>query len=190
MPSLVSMDNRTLLASFVGLCIFVITEIMNTIVKIATGVIVNSYHDGSSRSICILECACIYVAMTIALLIITISSSLSIPISKDILELKYQATKKTLSTDQQMTRMSLVELRQHVRRFWVMAEMGSPRFVMASSILSTTAGVICVVFSLIQSMVMLEYLPYNLYYKYESAYKRLMVFILWTQSLRVVVGTI
>ncbi|GJW24591.1 hypothetical protein Tco_0038402 [Tanacetum coccineum] len=55
--------------------------------------------------------------------------------------------------------MSKVEkLRQHVRRFWVMAEMGSPQFVMASSPLSTTCGVICGFVLLMQTLVMFEFL--------------------------------
>ncbi|GJR43197.1 hypothetical protein Tco_1311300 [Tanacetum coccineum] len=129
MPSLASMDNKTLLANVIGLSILVITVIVNIIIQINTGIIYDYV-------------AYIYLAMMLLLLIITVSSSLTIPTSKEILEFKYQATNRTSSTDQQQTQMSLVEkLRQHVRRFWVMAETGSPQFVMASSPLSTASGV-------------------------------------------------
>ncbi|GJV74561.1 hypothetical protein Tco_1506145 [Tanacetum coccineum] len=134
--------------------------------------------------------------MITLLLTITISSSLTIPTSKKILEFKYQATNKTCPTDQQQTQMSLVEkLRQHVRRFWVMAETGSPQFVMASSPLSTASEVICVVVLVIQSLLMFQFLyghfKYgNEYNEYRSVYKRLILFILVTQSIGVVVGII
>ncbi|GKE97271.1 hypothetical protein Tco_1582126 [Tanacetum coccineum] len=116
MPSLASMDNKTLLANVTGLSILVITVIVNIFIQINTGIIYDY-----------VMVAYIYVAMMILLLIITISSSLTIPTSKEILEFKYQATNKTPSTDQQQTQKSSVKkLRQHVRRFWVMAETGSP----------------------------------------------------------------
>ncbi|GKC43078.1 hypothetical protein Tco_1060800 [Tanacetum coccineum] len=103
MPSLASMDNKTLLANVIGLSILVITVIVNIIIQINTGIIYDYV-------------AYIYLAMMLLLLIITVSSSLTIPTSKEILEFKYQGTNKTSSTDQQQTQMSLVEkLRQHVR---------------------------------------------------------------------------
>ncbi|KAD2393066.1 hypothetical protein E3N88_40043 [Mikania micrantha] len=74
-----------------------------------------------------------------------ISSSLTIPTSKEILEFKYQVTNNISLSDQclQHTPLSTVDrLRQHVRRFWVMAETGNPQFVMASNPLSTASGVI------------------------------------------------
>ncbi|GJX34454.1 hypothetical protein Tco_0246011 [Tanacetum coccineum] len=204
MPSLASMDNKTLLANVVGLSILVITVIVNVLIQIQTGIIDDIFPSHSSRYISILDCAMvayIYAAMILLLLIIMISSSLIIPTSKEILEFKYQATNKTSSNDQQQTQMSLVEkLRQHVRRFWVMAETGSPQFVMASSPLSTASGVICVFVLLMQTLVMYEFLygdhvhPYGYEFKsvsaYGSVYKRSTLFIVVTQSIGVVVGNI
>ncbi|GJT18560.1 hypothetical protein Tco_0877266 [Tanacetum coccineum] len=201
MPSLASMDNKTLLANVVGLSILVITVIVNIIIQINTYIIDPKSPDlHLNRYISFfgfVSVAYIYVAMMILLLIITISSSLTIPASKKILEFKYQATNKTYPTDQQQTQMSLVEkLRQHVRRFWVMAETGSPQFVMASSPLSTASGVICVVVLVMQSLLMFEFLYDNFNYGneyteyYGSVYKQSILFILVTQSIAVMVGTI
>ncbi|GKD57436.1 hypothetical protein Tco_1290823 [Tanacetum coccineum] len=126
MPSLASMDNKTLLANVIGLSILVITVIVNVIIQIHTSIIDSTILIFPSRYMFILTSkmvACIYAGMILLLLIITISSSLTIPTSKEILEFKYQGTNKTSSTDQQQTQMSKVEkLRQHVRRFWVMAD--------------------------------------------------------------------
>nr|GEU41103.1 hypothetical protein CTI12_AA379720 [Tanacetum cinerariifolium] len=134
MPSLASMDNKTLLANVIGLSVLVIIVIVNVIIEINTSII-DSYAVYPSRYMFILYSnmvAWIYAAMILLLLIITISASLTIPTSKEILEFKYQGTNKTSSIDQQQTQMSNVEkLRQHVRRFWVMAETGSPQFVTA-----------------------------------------------------------
>ncbi|GKC72540.1 hypothetical protein Tco_1118423 [Tanacetum coccineum] len=192
MPSLASMDNKTLLANVIGLSVLVITVIVNVIIEINTSII-DSYAVYSSRYMFILTSnmvSWIYAAMILLLLIITISSSLTIPTSKEILEFKYQGTNKTSSIDQQQTQMSNVEkLRQHVRRFWVMTETGSPQFVMASNPLSTACGVICVFVLLMQTLLMLGFL-YGYEHSYGSVYQGSILFILVTQSTGVVVGTI
>ncbi|GJT72235.1 hypothetical protein Tco_1031521 [Tanacetum coccineum] len=200
MPSLASMDNKTLLANVTGLSILVITVIVNIFIQINTGIIdhfsiiiytkLNNYD--------YVMVAYIYLAMMLLLLIITISSSLTIPTSKEILEFKYQGTNKTSSTDQQQTQMSKVEkLRQQIRRVWVMAETGSPQFVMASSPLSTASGVICVLVLIVQTFSMFEILyayrdalKYAVVYETQSVYKWSIIFILLTQYIGVVVGTI
>ncbi|PWA86993.1 hypothetical protein CTI12_AA083380 [Artemisia annua] len=190
-PSLASMDNKTLLANVIGLSILVITVIVNVIIQLHTRIINFDYY--SKIYIYYIHwdiVACIYLAMITLLLVIMISSSLTIPTSKEILEFKYQATNKTSSTDQQETQMSKVEkLRQHVRRFWVMAETGSPQFVMVSSPLSTASGVICVFVLLMQTILVFGFL-YGSEHSYGSVYKRSTLFILVTQSIGVVVGTI
>ncbi|KAD3641913.1 hypothetical protein E3N88_31137 [Mikania micrantha] len=134
MPSLASMDNKTLLANVIGLFIFVITVIVNVCIQINTKAIGHvsldlSYTYWSFYSLI----AYAYMTMILLLLIIMISSSLTIPTFKGILEFKYQAANKMFLTDQRV-QMSIVDkLRQHVRRYWVMAETGNPQFVMASS---------------------------------------------------------
>uniref|UniRef100_A0A251S6Y8 Uncharacterized protein n=1 Tax=Helianthus annuus TaxID=4232 RepID=A0A251S6Y8_HELAN len=77
-----------------------------------------------------------------------ISSSITIQTSKEVLESKYRATNKIALTDQRLQHIQTStgeKLRQHVRRYWVMGETGSPQFVMASNPLSTASAVICVI---------------------------------------------
>ncbi|KAI3812356.1 hypothetical protein L1987_17063 [Smallanthus sonchifolius] len=194
MPSLASMDNKTLLANIIGLCILIITMIVNICIQINTGVI-----GGFGFPIV----ACFYTAMIILLLIMMISSSLTIPTCKVILESKYQATNKIYLADQrpQSIQMSTIEkLRHRVRRYWVMAETGSPQFVMASNPLSTASGVICVVVLVINLLMgyiflfRIDDIKRQLRYDFKnvgaSPYKWSTAIILITQSTGVVVGTI
>lgn len=199
MPSLASMDNKTLLANVIGLSILVITIIVNIIIEITTGVVSDMYLDYDSGHISDLNCvmvAYIYTGMILVLLVIMISSSVTILTFKEILELKYQTANKASLTDQSLhTHMSTVEkLRQYVTKYWVMAETGSPQFVMATNPLSTAAGVICIIVLLMNLLVVLS-IPYGYHdgiakKSYESPYKKSILAIVITQSIGVVVGTI
>ncbi|KAI3774899.1 hypothetical protein L1987_49462 [Smallanthus sonchifolius] len=195
MPSLAAMDNKTLLANIIGLSILVITMIINIFIEINTGVIKHISIYGSGVNFFIFDCviiACIYTAMNLLLLIILISSSLTIPTSKEILEVKYQTKNKTFRTVQnlQHAQISIVEkLRQHVRRYWIMAETGSPQFVMASNPLSTASGVICV-FVLLHNSLMVFHVPLGERRVYTSVYKWSTLFIVITQYIGVLVGAI
>ncbi|KAL8189203.1 hypothetical protein R6Q57_028769 [Mikania cordata] len=198
MPSLAAMDNKTLLANIIGLSILVITIIVNVFIDIYTGLIKHIKFNLLSVYSPSFDCvtvACIYVAMILLLLTVMISSSLTIPASKEILEAKYQTTNKTSLADQNLrhTQMSKVEkLRQHVRRYWVMAETGSPQFVMASNPLSTASGVICVIVLILNLLVVFE-VPYGYHGEekvYGSAYKWSILCILIVQAIGVLVGAI
>ncbi|MFS7897718.1 hypothetical protein Hanom_Chr00s011261g01747351 [Helianthus anomalus] len=169
MPSLASMDNKTLLANLIGLCILVITVLVNVCIQIYTGVIDNYILLGGYMNFPIVFTlsACIYMLMILLLLIIIIFSSLTIPTYKEILESKYQAISNISLVDQgpQNIQMSRVDqLRQHVRRYWVMAETGSPQFAMASNPLSTASGVICVMVLVMNVVMVLKFVIIN----YES----------------------
>ncbi|KAJ0428179.1 hypothetical protein HanHA300_Chr17g0643271 [Helianthus annuus] len=204
MPSLASMDNKTLLANIIGLCIFVITVIVNICIQINTGVI-NDYplgSEGDSFHFKFVMVAYIYMAIIFLLLIMMISSSVTIPTSKEILESKYQATNKISLTHQRLqhTQMSRVEkLRHHVRRYWVMAETSSPQFGMANNPLSTASGVICVIVLVINLPLLNKYLfsfssIYTLLHFLTSLggspYKWSTIVICETQSIGVVVGSV
>ncbi|GKD26242.1 hypothetical protein Tco_1232456, partial [Tanacetum coccineum] len=132
MPSLASMDNKTLLANVIGLAILVITMIVNICIQISTGVIENYNFSLSSTNHIVTNfmiLAYIYMALLFWLLVVLISSVITIPASKQILEFKYQAA-RTLNDP--VNNMSTVEiLTQCVRKYWVMAVSGSPQFVMA-----------------------------------------------------------
>ncbi|KAJ0700947.1 hypothetical protein HanOQP8_Chr10g0373791 [Helianthus annuus] len=195
MPSLVAMDNMTTLANIIGLSILVITMVVNIFIEINTGVIKHIKFNHLNVYSSIFDCvmvAYIYMAMNLLLLRVMISSSLTSPTSKEILEVKYQTTNKTSLTDQhlQHTPMSKVEkLRQHVKRYWVMAETRSSQFVMACNPLSTASGAICVSVLGLNLLLVLE-VPFKDPRVYKSAYKWSILFIVITQFIGVLVGTI
>ncbi|KAL4561602.1 hypothetical protein LXL04_033772 [Taraxacum kok-saghyz] len=147
MPSLASMDNKSLVANVIGFVILIITIIVNMFIEINTGVI-----EGEGFSLAInkwtfnephfMDVGYIYVAFLLFLLMILISSTITLPISKQILELKYQAIRKeTLYDHCPQDTFSIEKLRQHVKIYWIMAETGSPQFVMASNSLSCATGI-------------------------------------------------
>ncbi|KAL8201400.1 hypothetical protein R6Q57_012739 [Mikania cordata] len=192
LPSLASMDNKTLLANVTGFAILTITVIVNVCIQINTSVIVSTRIEGGNYHVTLDMFAYIYMALILVLLIIMISSSLTIPTSKKILEFKYQVTNKIILSDQRLqhSQLSTVDrLRQHVRRFWVMAETGNPQFVMASNPLSTASGVICVI---ILSVKLLMAFKDVIHTKIlcQSPYKWSTIVIFAAQSIGVLVGTI
>ncbi|KAJ9549881.1 hypothetical protein OSB04_022424 [Centaurea solstitialis] len=198
MPSLAVMDGKELLANVTGLAILVITIVVNIYIEISTGVI---DHGSSTFSITkytfddphFMVVSHIYAAMMLFLLLILISSAITIPTTKQILEFKYQTNNKATSNDQllQHTQMSTLEkLKQHVGRYWVMAETGNPQFVMVTNPLSSTSGVICLIGLLMYIVVVVQVFFIQHLVGYQSEYKWSMVAILTTQSIGVLVGTI
>ncbi|MFS7901913.1 hypothetical protein Hanom_Chr01g00005141 [Helianthus anomalus] len=199
MPSLASMDNNSLLANITALSILVITVIVNSFIQIRTHVIgpYTNFDDDYFAPIFFMVVACIYMGMLLFLLIILISSAITIPTTKKILEIKYQAISKNIliHQHQQENLISTVEkLRQLVKRYWIMAETGSPQFVMASNPLSSASGIICAISMLMYMFFMFLFVWLNDDYQYllrsRSVYKWSMVAIVVTQSIGVVVGSI
>ncbi|KAJ0592037.1 hypothetical protein HanHA300_Chr03g0080231 [Helianthus annuus] len=138
MPSLASMDNKSLFANVTGISILVITLIVNVAIQIKTQVIFNEHP--------FMTIACIYMGMLLFLLIILISSAITIPTSKKVLELKYQGIMNDQNPQENLLfTTSLENLKQHMRKYWIMAKTGSPQFVVASTPLSSASGIICAV---------------------------------------------
>ncbi|KAL8242437.1 hypothetical protein R6Q59_012739 [Mikania micrantha] len=116
LPSLASMDNKTLLANVTGFAILTITVIVNVCIQINTTVIVGTRLDGGHFAYVNLDMfAYIYVALIFVLLIIMISSSLTIPTSKEILEFKYQVTNNISLSDQCLQHTPCEEVLGHGR---------------------------------------------------------------------------
>ncbi|KAJ9549481.1 hypothetical protein OSB04_022024 [Centaurea solstitialis] len=196
MPSLASMDNKTLLANIIGLSILVITIIVNIFIEINTLVVGNWFFGLPTSNINLLNFmiwAYVYLGLVLLLLVILIASAIAIPASKQILEFKYQATSKLTSIDQHKRRTTVKKLEQYVRRFWIMAESGSPQFVMASNPLSNASGIICVITLVTHLVIVLKiYIgyQYNRSNEWQSTYKQSILAIYITQSIGVVVGSI
>ncbi|MFS8031270.1 hypothetical protein Hanom_Chr17g01543831 [Helianthus anomalus] len=192
MPSLASMDDKELFENVIGLLILVITIVVNVSIQIHTGLVENFYI------------TYIYIGAMLYLLIVLISVALTTPVSKQILENKYQAAHKLVSKYMH-TRMSTVEeLIQCVRRYSIMAGTSSPQFVVATTPLCSAAGIICIFSTIIYFYDVLTLIIYRIsyykksgehnYYKvflqYDSDYKWSMVVILLIQTVGIVVGTI
>ncbi|PWA48007.1 Pentatricopeptide repeat-containing protein [Artemisia annua] len=182
MPSLASMDNKSLVANFIGLVILVITMIVNICIEINTGVI-----DHKDKSYLFAEVACIYVVMMLLLLIILTSSVIAIPPLKQILEMKYRVLSKTTLNDQHT---ALENLRQYVRKYWVMVETSSPQFVMANNPLSFACCIICIYTAVLNLYALLTILRHGAYMDCESDYEWSMLAIYIIQFTGVVVGSI
>ncbi|KAL6515357.1 hypothetical protein OROHE_018989 [Orobanche hederae] len=193
MPSLASMDNKTLLANIIGLAILIIPMIVNICIQLTTNVIENRFFSSSKTKYDLMSFriwACIYTVLMFLLLLILISLAITIPSSKKILELKYQAMSKTISNDQHIGMPIIEKLRQYVRRYWVMAESGSPQFVIATNPLSNACGIICMITLVSFIVIVLNIYFSDAYKDHQSDYKWATLAIFVTQFIGVIVGSI
>ncbi|KAI3521114.1 hypothetical protein L1887_10575 [Cichorium endivia] len=82
--------------------------------------------------------------MPLGVQIIHACSSLAILKSKQILESKYQAARETALKDQELQRqgrLTVDKLKQHVRKYWIMAATGEcPQFMTVCSVTSCDSG--------------------------------------------------
>ncbi|KAJ0432501.1 hypothetical protein HanIR_Chr17g0859921 [Helianthus annuus] len=130
--------------------------------------------------------------------------ALTAPVSKQILENKYQAAHKLVSKDMHTRMPTVEELIQCVRRYSIMAGTSSPQFVVATTPLCSAAGIICIFSTIIYFYDVLTFFIYSIrdyeilgehnYFKlfldYDSDYKWSVVGIFLIQSVGIVVGTI
>ncbi|XP_076894716.1 uncharacterized protein LOC143547095 [Bidens hawaiensis] len=134
LPSLAVMDNKSLWAYVTALSILVITLVVNVSIQIETEVIEPvSYHPFSMPPFI---AAYIYMA---------------IPTLKKVLELKYRAILNDQNLQENLI-FNVEELRQLLKRHWIMAVTGSPEFMMASTPLSSASGVICTISMVVYSI--------------------------------------
>lgn len=184
LPSLAVMD-KSLWAYFTALSILVITLVVNVNIQIETEVIeLVSYHPFSMPPFI---AAYIYMGMLLFLLIILISSAIAIPTLKKVLELKYRAILNDQNLQEKLI-FNVEELRQLLKRHWIMAVTGSSEFMMASTPLSSVSGVICTI-----SMVVYVSLSWHAWVVREigeSVYEDSTVVIFIIQSMGVVSGTV
>ncbi|KAK3014194.1 hypothetical protein RJ639_008695 [Escallonia herrerae] len=138
MPSIGPMDNRDILLNVIAVSILVITILVNVCIQLKTHVI-------STKAYYVAKEHVIAMFFMLLLLVILSFSALAVPISKRILEVKYRDMHKRVSTEEpkESNKSSVEILKDVVRKYWLMAETGSPQFVMACSATSSTSGVIC-----------------------------------------------
>lgn len=142
LPSLGYMDNKTLVDSVIGFTIPIILVIVDSFMEFNTGVISH-----------VKNLAYTLIAMLVFLLIILISAAIAIPSLKQILEARYQATSQRVSRNQRPEdRFNVEKLREYVKIHLILAETCDPQFALASSPLSSTSGLICL-------LVLIIYIP-------------------------------
>ncbi|KAK3003451.1 LOW QUALITY PROTEIN: hypothetical protein RJ639_018152 [Escallonia herrerae] len=192
MPSIGPMDNRDILLNVIAVSILVITILVNVCIQLKTHAIGISDLYAFYIYVTALEHVIVMFSMLLLLVILSFSA-LAVPISKRILELKYRDMHKTVSTEEpkESNKSSVEILKDVVRKYWLMAETGSPQFVMACSATSSTSGVIClmVVVLLVEAEVRM-WLHFQGAPDSSSDYGWSTIFILWIQSIGVIVGTI
>ncbi|GJY92606.1 hypothetical protein Tco_0508388 [Tanacetum coccineum] len=144
LPSLATMTSKELLTNIIALDILIITLIVNVCIQVDTGIICYVVYDCAGTTLDLRKgIALIYVVMLLILLIIQICSGLTIPKSKEILELKYQAGHETALRDielQQSGRLTAEKLKKYVNNHWIMASTGSPQFITSCSATTSASG--------------------------------------------------
>ncbi|CAH1414755.1 unnamed protein product [Lactuca virosa] len=98
--------------------------------------------------------------------------------------------KTTLNDQYPNETFAIEKLREHMKRYWIMAETGSPQFVMANNPLSFASGVICVIGLVIYINLLSSIFMTPILLRYQSDYKWSVIAIVTTQSIGVMVGVI
>ncbi|KAI7979438.1 hypothetical protein LOK49_Contig336G00004 [Camellia lanceoleosa] len=88
--------------------------------------------------------------------------------TKKYLELKYSEIHKEALREQIGKKITVEKLKENVNKYWMMAETGSPQFVMARSVTCSASGVICLMTALI--LAQLEYRVWDFATTGESDY--------------------
>ncbi|KAK6148370.1 hypothetical protein DH2020_019282 [Rehmannia glutinosa] len=187
MPSLGSMEDNEMLLNLAALGIFVVTIAGNVYIHIVQ---ILNYFDTRQT---LAEEIGSTVLMLLSVLILC-SSAVIVPTAKTYIESQYNQMHKRVSNDEQVgwgSNFAIDKLRIVVRRYWVMAESGSPQFVIARSVTCVTSGVMC----LLTALTLLEArirspLVYKTARRTYCNYKWSINWILVIQSIGVAIGTI
>ncbi|XP_071701859.1 uncharacterized protein [Rutidosis leptorrhynchoides] len=206
MPSLATMNNKTLVSNIIGLGILVITVVVNVCIQIRTGVLPYSFDDEDfvishsvsnttmQESLKVVEratstfAAITYVVVPLMFLMMQTCSALAIITSKQILESKYKQVHESSLIDQRRVTSSIENLKQQVLNYWTMAESGNPQIIAACFATSSASGTLCLYNTCIMIRVMTWAIKYL--WDYNSDYKWSMVVILLVQAFGVLIGTI
>ncbi|KAI3454477.1 hypothetical protein Pfo_011140 [Paulownia fortunei] len=185
MTSLGSMENNEIVLNLAALGILVITIAGNVCIHV-----VQMRYFLDVRQTLAEEIGSI---VFMPLLLVTLcSSAMMVPTAKRYIESQYNLMHKRVSNKQvDWGKFTIDELRVVVRRYWVMAESGSPQFVIARSVTCVTSGVMCLLMALtlLEAQIRMP-LVYKGFGQASSNYKWSINWILVIQSIGVAVGTI
>ncbi|KAL0318475.1 UNVERIFIED_CONTAM: hypothetical protein Sangu_2003700 [Sesamum angustifolium] len=184
MTSLGSMEDYDIVLNLAALGVLVITVAGNVCIHIAQ---MRVFLD--VRNILAEEIGSTVVML---LLLVTLcSSALMVPTAKRYIESGYQELHKRVSNEEvEWGKFTIDELRVVVRRYWLMAEAGSPQFVVGRSVICVTSGGMCLLMALTlleaQIRMPLVYGSHDV----SSHYKWSINWILVIQSIGVALGSI
>ncbi|KAI8559094.1 hypothetical protein RHMOL_Rhmol04G0147900 [Rhododendron molle] len=181
LTSLASMGDNAIFLNIIALGILVVTIIVNVCIEIQNDVL--DWYIWAEEKFIIIS--------MLVLFLISISSALSIPTTKSYLELKFSELTQKASNGVEMDetgKLTNHKLKEVVEKNWVMAETGSPQFVMARSVNTATSGVISLLsaLTLVKALIQIRY--YGVDPLMESPYKWSTSWILWIQFMGVGVG--
>ncbi|XP_047942855.1 uncharacterized protein LOC125189642 [Salvia hispanica] len=184
MTSVASMESKEILLNLTALAILVITISVNVCIHN-----VQTFDVLDGNVVLAEEVAAI--GFMLVLVMLLCFSSMVVPTTKGYVESKYREMHREIASNgrRDVGGFSVEELRVALRRYWVMAETGSPQFVMARSVISGASGLMCLLMALtlVESYVRVRLL----YGEYtESNYKWSINWILHIQSVGVALGTI
>ncbi|KAL8457850.1 hypothetical protein ACS0TY_035644 [Phlomoides rotata] len=191
MTSLGSMNDREILANVVALFIFVITVAGNVCIQLI------ELHE--FIEFCIHLSIMFSTIFLLLLLTTTVSLAVAVPNIKRSLELKYQekhrACLKETEASKRRERIRIYDQREDMMKYLVMAETSSPQFVMARSVVCSSAAstfmfaaIVYAIVILTEAYIIQKYPQKN--EKGESPYGYFTAWILYVQCIGVVVGAI
>lgn len=136
----------------------------------------------------------------LALFLRLASSALTTPTTKRYLELKYRELNAKASNGvkiDETEKITTQKLKEVVENYWVMAETGSPQFVMARSVTTSISGIICLLsaLTLVEAVIRVIFLTENptdiiAKSKSKSNYQWSTSWILRIQFIGLMVGTV
>ncbi|XP_022862531.1 uncharacterized protein LOC111382722 [Olea europaea var. sylvestris] len=121
-PSLGSMSAREIIVNLTAVGILKVSHTVDVIIQVLSGVIEDYFQ-------------VVVVVIDVYMLFMLISSALTVSTRKMHLEHKYNALHARISAEELQRDEIMVfdKLKYHVKKYWVMAETGDPRLVMARS---------------------------------------------------------
>ncbi|GER38511.1 hypothetical protein STAS_15027 [Striga asiatica] len=182
MASFGSMTNNEIVLNTASLAILVLTVTGNVCIRLNRTLSLD-YVDRVAVAQEIVSVVCM-----LLLLVALSSSAIMVPSSKRHIELQYnQMHRKIVMENNYYATIS--ELRLMLRRYWVMAESGSPQFVVARSATCVSVGVMCMlmVLTLLEAHIRI---PLKYFATLRSKYKWSILGILVLQTVGVAVGTV
>ncbi|XP_058106293.1 uncharacterized protein LOC131249499 [Magnolia sinica] len=176
MTSLGTMKDSEMLSNVFALAIFVITVVVNVAIQMGTGVIYAFLPEHA-----------VILFFMIILLVILVSSSLTVPTAKQLLEKQYDKKHALASAGAEAS--NVHKLTEAVKKYWMLAHTSSPQYVLGRSATCTASGAFC----LLSALILLEasVRSSSLHFcKGESDYTWSSKLILISQAIAVGVGTI